>query len=90
MNPETGEIKKFKETVKQEIAEGVQNSPAKTIHKIPKDWIGLPMPGEEVEVVTLPDKKRGRMWRVVDIVEGKPGQMVLEPSVETVNKCKKG
>jgi len=61
----------------------------KTLYKIPKGWIGLPMPGDDVEVLTLPDKKRGRMWKVVDIVEGKPGQMVLEPSLKTLHKGKK-
>lgn len=96
MNPETGEIKKFKEEssekIKQEVPETTlqeqQEQPKKTYHKIPDGWIGLPLPGEEVEVIVFPDKKRGRMWKVVDIVEGKPGQMVLEPCVETVNKCK--
>ena len=90
MNPKTGEIKNFEKEFKDTMMkEKQEEQKKKTYHKIPEGWIGLPMPGDVVEVVTLPNKKRGRMWKVVDIVEGKPGKMVLEPCVETVNKCKK-
>lgn len=86
MDPKTGEIKNFPE----EKAEDKTTGKIKTFHKIPKDWIGLPMPGFEVEVVVPPENKRGRKWRVVEIIEGTPGRMVLEPSLKTMKKGKKG
>ncbi len=89
MNPETGEIKKFDVPEEQEESEESEKK-VKQFHKIPEGWVGLPMPGWEVEVVTPPNKKRGRMWKVVEIVEGKPGRMILEPSIKTIKKGKKG
>jgi len=93
MNPKTGEIKKFPAEGSQEPNPEELTLPekdkTKTYHKIPEGWIGLPMPGFEVEVVVPPENKRGRKWRVVEIIEGTPGRMVLEPSVETVKKGKK-
>ena len=74
MNPKTGEIKEFKDGF------------------VPAGWIGLPRPGDEVEIICGPFKKRGRMWRVVKILQptpldGTPGKLVLEPTVDTINKA---
>lgn len=55
---------------------------------VPAGWINLPVPGEEVEVVAPPENKRGRKWKVVEILEGKPGRMVIEPTPETVRKSR--
>ena len=93
MNPKTGEIKKFakegsSEPTKDELALP-EKTKTKTFHKIPKDWVGLPMPGFEVEVVVPPENKRGRTWKVIEIIEGKPGMMVLEPSLKTMKKGRK-
>lgn len=46
---------------------------------VPIGWEGLPVPGDEVEVIAPPRKRRGQMWKVAEILEGKPGQMVLTP-----------
>jgi len=91
MNPETGEIKKFKADPKtEETKETEEQEPIKQFHKIPEGWVGLPMPGWEVEVVAPPNKKRGRMWKVIEVIEGTPGRMILEPDTKTVKKGKKG
>lgn len=46
---------------------------------VPAGWEGLPVPDEEVEVIAPPNKRRGQMWKVVEIQEGTPGRMVLTP-----------
>jgi len=90
MNVETGEIKKFdKEPENEENTTEKEPEVKKQFHKIPKEWVGLPMPGWEVEVVSPPNNRRGRKWKVVEIIEGKPGRMVLEPSIKTIQKGKK-
>jgi hypothetical protein len=56
---------------------------------LPENWVGLPEPGDEIEIVVPPANKRGRKWVVKEIVPGEPGQMVVEPRMETVSKCRK-
>jgi hypothetical protein len=56
---------------------------------VPDNWIGLPSPDEEVEIVAPPSNKRGMKWKVVEIIPGTPGKMVVEPVIETVNRCRK-
>jgi hypothetical protein len=54
-------------------------------HAHPSGWEGFPQEGDEVEVVAPPNKRRGQIWRVVEIRVGRPGRpftsstMVLEP-----------
>jgi len=55
---------------------------------VPENWIGLPEPGEEIEIVTAPANKRGRRWVVKEIIPGNPGKMIVEPKPETVGKCR--
>jgi len=62
----------------------------KKVQSIPEGWVGLPNPGDIVEVVAPPSNKRGRKWKVVAISDGTPGQLVLEPLPETVVKVRRG
>lgn len=59
--------------------------------EVPSNWpTGLPRPGDQVEVIFAPDKKRGQMWLVLEVAPGAPGRLVLIPTSKTVSKAYKG